>query len=102
VCFSGTQRMDLYGFLIFSFLAQPSYGSGLIFELRRYRQTNEPMIHLFYANVTNNFDIYKLNLNESARFDELCNKAECSINDFESSIQEFLEVDVENDCKVSD
>ena len=69
-------------------------------ELRRAPKTNEPTVHLYYANVTNNFDIYKLKLNESRRFNGLCKSAECSLANFEQSLQSIMEVNAEQDCQV--
>ena len=78
-------------------LEQPTYGSGVIFELRK--SGEEQQVHLYYANVTNNFDIYKLNLNESARFSALCKQSYCSVENFATSLATYLEKNAEQACQ---
>ena len=52
----------------------------------------EANVHVFYANVTNNFDIYPLELNKSGRFSKVCKNAYCSLSDFEESLKDHLMV----------
>lgn len=84
---------------------QPTYGSGLIMELRKHPQTNEPHVHLFYANVTNNAaisdftpTITKLDLSKSERFSALCHEASCSLDNFATSLKNYLVFDIEKEC----
>lgn len=83
-----------------NFSEQPSYGSGLLLELRRNFHTQEPMVHLFYANVTNNNEIYRLKLNEISRFKERCtdSRGACSLESFAASLANITNVDPEEDC----
>ncbi len=82
------------------FTEQPSFGSGLIIELRKDLSTFEPIVHLYYSNLTNNFDIYKLPLNESNTFKNHCNSTSCKLVDFASSLQVYLPADIEKECEV--
>lgn len=86
---------------------QPTYGSGVIMELRKHPQTNEPHVHVFYANVTNNDAITdftttftKLELNRSERFSALCHEASCSLDNFATSLKNFLVSDIEKECSL--
>ena len=79
----------------FVFKEQPSYGSGLIFKLHKNVQSGEATVHLYYANVTNNFDIYQLPMNESERFNKLCHQSYCTLSNFERSLSNYLITDEE-------
>ena len=76
----------------------PSFGSGLVFELRK-DSHHIPQVHLYYANVTNHFDIYPLNLNESTTFNKRCHAAHCALKDFEASLHEFIPNDLKQECE---
>lgn len=59
------------------------------------------MVHLFYANVTNNNEIYPLKLNEMKRFSEHCTDSSgaCSLENFANSLKGIIDVNPEEDCK---
>ena len=76
---------------------QPTYGSGLIFELRRNSQTKIPIVQVFYVNTTNNDDLDNFNvqfrplsLNNSLRFKEHCANSTCSLDNFASSLKDYV------------
>lgn len=75
----------------------PTYGSGLIFELRK-DSSNVPTVHLYYSNATNNFDIYPLMLNTSKTFEKHCSLSYCSLTNFTASLEPFMFNDVEKEC----
>lgn len=86
---------------------QPTYGSGIIMELRKHPQTNEPHVYVFYANVTNNAaishfntTITQLELNRLERFSALCHEASCSLDNFATSLKNYLVSDIEKECKL--
>lgn len=82
------------------FIEQPSFGAGLIIELRKDLHTLEPTVHLYYSNVTNNFDIYELSLNESSTFKSLCHSKSCKLVDFSASLKAYLPENIEKECEV--
>lgn len=86
---------------------QPTYGSGVIIELRKHPQTKVPHVHVFYANVTNNAQIAdftttftRLELNHSERFSKLCHEASCSLDNFAASLKDYLVSDIEKECSL--
>lgn len=80
---------------------QPGYGSGILFELRKSAATGVYNVHLFYSNTTNNYDIYRLKLNESPRFKDRCQQTYCTLDAFADSLAAYLEDNAEKDCKLS-
>lgn len=82
------------------FRGRPDYGSGLIFELRHDVRTDSKNVHLFYSNVTDNFQIYPLPLNDSDRFRDLCPEVHCLLENFTTGLEVyFLNGDVEEQCQ---
>lgn len=82
------------------FTEQPSFGAGLVIELRKDLHTLDPTVHLYYANVTNNFDIYELSLNESSTFKSHCHNKSCKLVDFAASLQAYLPENIEKECGI--
>lgn len=82
------------------FTEQPSFGSGLVIELRKDLLTFEPTVHLYYANLTNSFDIYNLPLNKSKTFKNYCHSTSCKLVDFAASLQAYLPIDIEKECEI--
>lgn len=78
----------------------PNYGSGLIIELWKDDQ-HIPQVSLFYANSTNNFDIYQLHFNESRTFSSQCSMSHCTFDSFKTSLKRFIPTDLESECTLS-
>ena len=57
------------------------------------QQQQPPTVHLYYANVTNNFHIFPLPLNQSETFKHQCHYVECSLDKFLLSLQPYIPVD---------
>jgi len=75
------------------YIDQPSYGSGFVMDLRLV--ANEPRVYLPYSNVTNNYHIYPLGLDNSARFRNYCSKEYCTLDQFERALEKYTEKSVE-------
>lgn len=80
-------------------LERPTYGNGLILELRRDFRTQLPNVYLFYANVTYGTDIIKLELDKAPRFRKLCKEAVCPLELFAQSLASIINVKPEVDCQ---
>lgn len=87
------------------FLGRPDFGATILLELRQptsgyssagnsvynYVLPEEPTVHVFYVNTTNNFDIYPVPLHLSPRFYRLCpNYDHCTLTNFAIGLKDFV------------
>lgn len=77
---------------------QPNFGEGIITELRADPQTQTPMVHLYYANLTEGVRLVELRLNESTTFKGKCGGVACPFDDFAASLQVYLSEHIEQEC----
>ena len=84
------QSLDLYSGI------PPSYGSALLFELRRLN--GQHFVHLVYANLTPTLNYEDLEL-RNCRLDNQTER--CHLNGFVESVKEFIPNDWHKECQIS-